>query len=260
MLRIENLSAGYGGMNVLHGVSFDIAPGEIVALLGCNGAGKTTLVKSMMGLLPATTGSIELFGTPLAGRRTHDIARLGMGLVPQGRWVFPRLTVRENLETGTQAAGGAPVFAQVFDYFPVLAERLNQQAGTLSGGEQQVLAIARALCGRPKVLLLDEPSDGVQPSIIELIGDVIPTLCQRLQLAVLLVEQNLDLVLRTASRCVVLESGRVVHAGPVEAADPQAPVHPLARYLSPAVATESPGPGAAVAAGTFTDPRMDPAQ
>ena len=237
MLHVENLSAGYGGMQVLHDVSLDIEAGEVVAVLGCNGAGKTTLVKSVMGMLRGVSGDVCLDGTSLAGLSTHEIARLGMGLVPQGRWVFPRLSVRENLEMGTQAAGGGAVPGELFDYFPVLRERPDQHAGTLSGGQQQMLAIARALCGRPRVLLLDEPSDGVQPNIVELIGEVIPVLCERLQIAVLLVEQNLDLVLQTAARCVVLESGRVVHAGPVEIPTGQAGAHPLARYLSPAVTT-----------------------
>jgi branched-chain amino acid transport system ATP-binding protein len=135
---------------------------------------------------------------------------------------------------GAQAAGGGDIVEEVFEHFPVLRARLSQQGGTLSGGEQQVLAIARALCGRPKLLLLDEPSDGVQPSLIELIGEVIPALCRNSPLAVLLVEQNLDLVLGSAQRCIVLENGRVVHAGVVERLHGQANAHPFVRYLTPA--------------------------
>lgn len=156
MLRIENLCAGYGDVDVVHNLTLDVLPDEVVGVLGCNGAGKTTLVKAIMGLLPRVSGHVDFMDQPLTGLRTHEIAQRGIGLVPQGRWIFPRLTVRENLLMGTQAAGGADILDDVFDYFPVLKSRLSQQGGTLSGGEQQVLAIARALCGRPRLLLLDE--------------------------------------------------------------------------------------------------------
>ena len=165
------------------------------------------------GLLPHVSGEVRFGEHVINGMRSHEIARLGIGLVPQGRWIFPKLTVRENLMMGTAAAGDAEILEEVFEYFPVLKTRLSQHGGTLSGGEQQVLAIARALCGRPKLLLLDEPSDGVQPNLVELIGDVIPVLCRRSKLAVLLVEQNLDLVLRCAQRCIVLKNGQLAHAG-----------------------------------------------
>lgn len=234
MLHIENLCAGYGDIDVVHNLALDVMPNEVVGVLGCNGAGKTTLVKAVMGLLPRVSGEIAFLGQPLKGLRTHEIARRGIGLVPQGRWIFPKLTVRENLLMGTQAAGGADILDEVFDYFPVLKSRLSQQGGTLSGGEQQVLAISRALCGRPKLLLLDEPSDGVQPNLVERIGEVIPDLCRRSKLAVLLVEQNLDLVLQSAQRCIVLSNGRLVHAGTVEPQPGDSGEHPLARYLSPA--------------------------
>lgn len=234
MLRIENLCAGYGDVDVVHNLTLDVLPDEVVGVLGCNGAGKTTLVKAIMGLLPRVSGHVDFMDQPLTGLRTHEIAQRGIGLVPQGRWIFPRLTVRENLLMGTQAAGGADILDDVFDYFPVLKSRLSQQGGTLSGGEQQVLAIARALCGRPRLLLLDEPSDGVQPNLVERIGEVIPELCRRSKLAVLLVEQNLDLVLQSARRCIVLSNGRLVHAGTVEPQPAHRGEHPLARYLSPA--------------------------
>lgn len=233
MLRIENLCAGYGDVEVIHDLTLDVLPNEVVGVLGCNGAGKTTLVKAIMGLLPRVSGRITFDRQPVTGLRTHVIARRGIGLVPQGRWIFPKLTVRENLLMGAQAAGGAEILDEVFDYFPVLGTRLSQQGGTLSGGEQQVLALARALCGRPKLLLLDEPSDGVQPNLVERIGEVIPEICRRSQLAVLLVEQNLDLVLQCASRCIVVGNGRLEHAGAVEPHRGQGE-HPLARYLSPA--------------------------
>lgn len=234
MLLIENLCAGYGDLDVIRHISLDVLPNEVVGVLGCNGAGKSTLVKAIMGLLPRASGTVRFLGRPVTGLRTHEIARRGIGLVPQGRWIFPGLTVRENLLMGTRAAArGAGILDEVFDYFPVLKSRLNQQGGTLSGGEQQVLAISRALCGRPKLLLLDEPSDGVQPNLVERIGEVIPELCRRSNLSVLLVEQNLDLVLQCAPRCVVLSNGRLVHAGPVEPPDGGMGEHPLARWLSP---------------------------
>ncbi|MDS0858617.1 ABC transporter ATP-binding protein [Burkholderia pseudomultivorans] len=234
MLHVENLSAGYGDVAVLHEIDLDVGPNEVVGVLGCNGAGKTTLVKAIVGLLPRVKGDIRFQGQSINNLPTHAIARRGIGLVPQGRWIFPKLTVRENLVMGTQAAGGGAILDEVFEYFPILKSRLAQHGGTLSGGEQQVLAIARALCGRPKLLLLDEPSDGVQPNLVELIGEVIPALCRRSQLAVLLVEQNLDLVLRSAQRCIVLKNGRLAHAGPVEPRCGAAGAHPLAQYLSPA--------------------------
>jgi urea ABC transporter ATP-binding protein UrtE len=233
MLHIENLYAGYGEVQVLQQIGLDVLPNEVVGVLGCNGAGKSTLVKAIMGLLPRVSGEVHFCGQSVTGLSTHEIARRGIGLVPQGRWIFPKLTVRENLVMGTRAAGGGEILEEVFEYFPVLKSRLAQHGGTLSGGEQQVLAIARALCGRPKLLLLDEPSDGVQPNLVELIGEVIPTLCRRSQLAVLLVEQNLDLVLQSAQRCVVLKNGRLVHAGAVDAQRGATGAHPLARYLSP---------------------------
>ena len=234
MLHIENLSAGYGQVAVLHQINLAVQPNEVVGVLGCNGAGKTTLVKAIMGLLPRVSGEVHFGEQIINGMRTHEIARLGLGLVPQGRWIFPKLTVRENLLMGTTAAGDGEILDEVFEYFPVLKARLSQHGGTLSGGEQQVLAIARALCGRPKLLLLDEPSDGVQPNLVELIGDVIPTLCRRSKLAVLLVEQNLNLVLRCAQRCIVLKNGRLAHAGEIEPHRGAAGAHPLAQFLSPA--------------------------
>ncbi|WP_027781988.1 MULTISPECIES: ABC transporter ATP-binding protein [Burkholderia] len=246
MLRIESLSAGYGQTSILSQIDLTVQPNEVVGVLGCNGAGKSTLVKAIMGLLPRVSGDIRFGGRAIRGLRTHEIARLGIGLVPQGRWIFPKLTVRENLAMGTAAAGDGEILDEVFEYFPVLKLRLAQHGGTLSGGEQQVLAIARALCGRPKLLLLDEPSDGVQPNLVELIGDVIPTLCRRSKLAVLLVEQNLNLVLRCAQRCIVLKNGRLVHAGAVEPRHGASSAHPLAHFLSPAAERTMGSPAAPI--------------
>lgn len=215
MLRIEIESAGYGGPAVLSDIRIELAAGQVLALLGRNGAGKSTLLKSVMGLLPRVRGANVMDGRDLRGLPTHQIARLGIAYVPQGRGIFPRLTVRENLETGTRAAGrpGSDIPDSVFSYFPILKSRLGQNGGTMSGGEQQMLAIARALCGRPRVLLLDEPSDGIQPSIVQMLGELIPALSRDAALAVLLVEQNLDLALSSASTCWVMDRGTIAHRG-----------------------------------------------
>ncbi|WP_284618549.1 ABC transporter ATP-binding protein [Aquabacterium humicola] len=229
MLTVRNLVTGYGGAPVLHGIDLHLARGEVLGLLGRNGAGKSTFVKAIMGLLPHASGHVEFRGEPLLGLPTHRVARAGIGIVPQGRWIFPGLTVAENLGTGTRAAGLAAddVPEAVFRYFPVLKQRLKQRGGTLSGGEQQMLAIGRALCGRPKVLLLDEPSDGVQPNIVQRLGELIPALCSELEISAIVVEQNLDLVLAATHRCLVIENGRVVHEG-----HPDADIHTLERLLA----------------------------
>ena len=215
MLHIDLKSAGYGGPHVLCDVRFDLDRGKIVALLGRNGVGKSTLVKAITGLLPKVNGRSELSGVPIAGLATHRIARLGVGYVPQGRGIFPKLTVLENLQTGTRAAGAghSDIPDAVFSYFPVLKNRLSQHGGTMSGGEQQMLAIARALCGRPKVLLMDEPTDGVQPSIVDLLAELIPQIARDTATSVLLIEQNLDLALSVAERCLVMDKGTIVHEG-----------------------------------------------
>jgi urea ABC transporter ATP-binding protein UrtE len=191
-----------------------VAAGEVLALLGRNGVGKTTLMRSIIGLLHPSRGGAHLNGEALAGLQPHQIARRGIAYVPQGRGIFAKLTVRENLLIGTRAVGGgASIPPEVFEYFPILQERLGQAGGTLSGGQQQMLAIGRALCGRPKVLLLDEPSEGVQPNIVQEIGKLIRGIVERSGITVLLVEQNLDLALKTAHRCVIMEKGCIVYEG-----------------------------------------------
>ncbi len=211
MLDVRELCAGYGGAQVLDRVHFHLAKGEVLGILGRNGAGKSTLVKAVMGMLPETRGSIEFRGQQLLGLPTYRIGRIGVSLVPQGRWIFPKLSVQQNLEAACPVGQDPPEV--VFNYFPVLRQRLRQMGGTMSGGEQQMLAIARAMCARPKVLLLDEPSDGVQPNIVQMLGELIPSLCKELEISAVLVEQNLDLVMNAAQRWLVLERGRIVHEG-----------------------------------------------
>ena len=213
MLEIADLHAAYGPVPVLAGVDLRVARGEVLALLGRNGVGKTTLMRSIIGLLRPSRGSARLEGDVLTGLHPHQIARRGIAYVPQGRGIFAKLTVRENLLIGTRAAARAQIPEEVFEHFPILRERIGQPGGTLSGGQQQMLAIARALCSRPKLLLLDEPSEGVQPNIVQEIGMLIRDIVERSGIAILLVEQNLDLALQTAHRCAFMEKGRIVHQG-----------------------------------------------
>ena len=216
MLEVADLVTGYGRSAVLHGVSLHVAQGAIVGVLGPNGAGKTTLVKAISGLLPCRAGRIVFEGRTLAGNRVQDIVRLGLLHVPQGRLLFPEMTVQENLEMGAYLGPGRSAFradlARVHALFPILEERQEQLAGVLSGGEQQMLAIGRALMSRPRLLILDEPSIGLAPRVIDEIFEVV----RRINAdgtSILLVEQNARRVLRIASHCVVLESGRIAVAG-----------------------------------------------
>ena len=215
MLKVTNLHAAYSTVPVLTGVDCALGKGEVLALLGRNGVGKTTLMKALIGLLRPTEGRVELDGNAIQGLPPHRIARLGMAYVPQGRGIFAKLSVRENLLVGTRAQrnGTGAIPDEVFSYFPILRERLEQAGGTLSGGEQQMLAIARALCGHPAVLLLDEPSEGIQPSIVQELGRIIARISASSGTSVLLVEQNIDLALETSGRCLVMEKGRIVHEG-----------------------------------------------
>lgn len=210
MLEVRDIHAAYGQVKVLHGVSFNVNAGEILCLLGRNGAGKTTTLKTVMGLVPMSDGAMSLDGEDLTRLQAHEIPRLGIGYIPQGRRLFAQLTVAENIEIGLMTRNqGADTRDWVLDLFPRLRERLKQTAGTLSGGEQQMLATARALCLRPKVLLLDEPTEGLQPSMIELIRDVISKMKAQ-GFGIVLVEQRVDAVLSIADRVVFLENGRSV--------------------------------------------------
>jgi branched-chain amino acid transport system ATP-binding protein len=209
MLEVENLHAGYGRIGILAGVSFTIARGELVGVLGHNGMGKTTLLKTLIGELPATVGVIRFAGRDITHARTATRARTGMGYVPQGQGVFPGLTVRENLRLGQLGVVGPSAVPELLEHFPVLWPLLDRPARALSGGERQVLSLARCLVGRPSLVLLDEPSDGVQPSIVDDIAEQLQTLRAAWNLTILLVEQDLRLVAALAGRVFIMQKGRI---------------------------------------------------
>jgi branched-chain amino acid transport system ATP-binding protein len=216
LLSVRNVRVTYGKVVALHGVSLNVESGELVSLVGANGAGKSTLMKVIMGLVPAAGGEVEFEGGSLLGQPTHDIVRRGIGYVPEGRGTLRELSVRENLRLGAFSRRwddeARADLDRVLDRFPVLAERINQMAGTLSGGEQQMLVIARALMSRPRLMLLDEPSLGLAPMIAARIFEIVCTLNEQ-GVAVLLVEQNARAALKLAKRGYVLELGRVVVEG-----------------------------------------------
>ena len=208
MLEVKNIDVAYGKAKILHGLSLTAKPGEILCLLGRNGAGKTTTMHAIMGLLRLQAGSVLLDGEDLGSLPAHEVPRHGIGYIPQGRRLFAELTVAENLEIGLMVRNrGRETLDRVLDLFPRLRERLDQAAETLSGGEQQMLATARALCLEPRVLLLDEPTEGLQPSMIELIRQVIVRMKAE-GVAVVLVEQRVDAVLSIADRVAFIENGR----------------------------------------------------
>lgn len=212
VIEVQGLRASYGATPILQGVDMRVAKGEIVALIGRNGVGKTTTMRCLIGQLRSTAGSVRLLGQEIAALSSDARARRGIGYVPQGREVFARMTVAENLMVGELVGGpkGTKQPELVYHYFPRLAERRNQLAGTMSGGEQQQLAIGRALVGNPALMLLDEPSEGIQPSIVQLICDVLRTIRRDLGTTILFVEQNLDTILDVAERAYVMEKGSVV--------------------------------------------------
>ncbi len=229
MLKIERINSAYGAVQVLHDVSLAMAPGEILGLLGRNGAGKTTLLKSIMGLVRPKAGIIALDGAELTGRAAHLIPKLGVAYVPQGRGLFAEFSVAENLRMGLLARDqGGDILERTLTLFPVLKERLHQRSGTLSGGEQQMLATARALCLEPKLLLLDEPSEGLMPSVVRKLLEIIAGLKSQ-GVAVLLVEQKVPAVLEVADRVLFLEGGEIRHETTPQALteDPE----PLHRYV-----------------------------
>jgi branched-chain amino acid transport system ATP-binding protein len=214
-LSLTNVHAFYGESHILHGVSFSLPAGGVLALLGRNGAGKTTCISTIIGFLKPPVGEIRLFGQQIAGLSPEQISHLGIGLVPQGRRIFPSLTVRENLVVARQRENGIGQpwnVDRIYDMFPRLQERHTQLAGTLSGGELQMLAIGRALMGNPRVLLLDEPSEGLAPLIVAEVGRTIRRLKEEGQ-SIVLVEQNLQLALDVADHAVILNTGRCVFTG-----------------------------------------------
>jgi branched-chain amino acid transport system ATP-binding protein len=215
-LSLSGLNVFYGDSHALHDVSFSLQEGRVLALLGRNGAGKTTCIHSVIGFLPVRTGEIRLFGERISSLAPEAIARRGVGLVPQGRRIFPSLTVRENLAVAARrGAGQAWDLAAVLKSFPRLQDRQSQTAGSLSGGEQQMLAIGRALMTNPRVLLLDEPSEGLAPALVHEVGRILAKL-RASGLSILLVEQNTKLALGLADEVVTLNSGRVAYDGPCE--------------------------------------------
>ena len=214
MLTVKNIHQYYGGSHILRDVSFTATPGKVTVLLGRNGVGKTTLLKSLMGLVPIKSGSIEFDGQPIQKRTPYDRARAGMGFVPQGREIFARLTVEENLRMGlAYKSGGTPIPAELYELFPVLKQMLHRRGGDLSGGQQQQLAIARALAPGPKLLILDEPTEGIQPSIIKDIGRVIRMLADRGDMAIVLCEQYYDFAQELADDYLVMERGEFIARG-----------------------------------------------
>ena len=215
-LALENVDALYGESHVLHSVSFSLARGRVLALLGRNGAGKTTCMNTVIGFLPPRNGSIRLFGEPIERLAPEAISRKGIGLVPQGRRVFPTLTVKENLAVAFQRKSSTWTLQRVFELFPRLKERAGQHAGSLSGGEQQMLAIGRALMGNPSVLLLDEPSEGLAPIIVADVGRTIAHLKAEGQ-SIVLVEQNVQLALELADEVAILNTGHIAFTGAADA-------------------------------------------
>ena len=215
MLKVENINQYYGGSHILRDVSLTAEPGKVTVLLGRNGVGKTTLLKSLMGLVPIKSGSITFDGKAIDKATPYERARAGIGFVPQGREIFGRLTVEENLRMGlAYKSGSTPVPAHLYELFPVLKQMLGRRGGDLSGGQQQQLAIARALAPGPRLLILDEPTEGIQPSIIKDIGRVIRMLADQGEMAILLCEQYYDLAQELADEYLVMERGEVIARGP----------------------------------------------
>jgi branched-chain amino acid transport system ATP-binding protein len=230
LLQVEGIHTYYGKSHILHGVSLEVGRAEVVGLLGRNGVGKSTTLKAIAGLVRPSQGAIVFDGRPVGGLAPHRLARLGIGYVPEERRIFPQLSVVENLRTGLDRHGVGKgekqaLLEKAYAYFPVLAERRNQPGGTLSGGEQQMLAIARAMMLEPKIILLDEPTEGLMPRMVTQIGEIIGAL-QREGVAVLLVEQNVPLTLAAGQRIYIIEKGVVRHHAPAaELRADHAPIH-----------------------------------
>ena len=211
MLSVKHHSVAYGQSTIIEDLNLEVGRNEIVAVVGRNGMGKTTLMKSLVGMTPSRAGDIELDGTPLTGLKSYQRVRAGIGFVPQGRMIFSTLTVKENIETGLSAVGEAKVPEDLYELFPVLRDMQNRRGGNLSGGQQQQLAIARALATRPKVLLLDEPTEGIQPNIIKDIAKTLRRIRDERGLSIVVSEQVLSFVMDAADRILVIEKGAIVH-------------------------------------------------
>ena len=228
MLDIHKLSAAYGESEVLHGIDLKIDPGEIVAIMGRNGMGKTTLMKTLMGIVPEKSGAVTLDGAEITGQKSHQRVASGIGYVPQGRMIFGAMTVEENVETGLTVTGKKEVPGDIYELFPVLLEMKDRRGGNLSGGQQQQLAIARALASNPKVLLLDEPTEGIQPSIIREMARTLRRIRDERGLSIVVSEQVLSFALDVADRVIVIENGTFVHDTPRDGIDEDK----VAKFLS----------------------------
>jgi urea transport system ATP-binding protein len=228
VLDVRNLNVAYGQSQVLHGVNFTVAPGEIVAVVGRNGMGKSTLMKSLIGVMPTRSGQVLVAGKDVTALPSHSRVAQGLAYVPQGRQIFGTMTVRENIETGLVVTGKSQIPEQIYTLFPVLREFDKRRGGNLSGGQQQQLAIARALASDPKILLLDEPTEGIQPSVIKEIAKLLKEIRTLQNLCIVVCEQVLSFVLEIADRILVMENGRVVHSDTRERVDEAA----IAQFLA----------------------------
>ncbi|MFA5958637.1 urea ABC transporter ATP-binding subunit UrtE [Hyphomicrobium sp.] len=228
MLNIADFHVAYGQSEVLHGLNLSVAKNEIVAIMGRNGMGKTTLMKALMGILPTKSGSVTMNGTDITKFKSYDRVAQGLAYVPQGRMIFSTMTVKENIETGLVAHGDKAVSTDIYELFPVLLEMKDRRGGNLSGGQQQQLAIARALATKPKVLLLDEPTEGIQPSIIREMARTLRRVRDERGLSIVVSEQVLSFALDVADRVLVVENGEIVHDEPRAAIDEAK----VSKYLS----------------------------
>lgn len=228
MLDISDFHVAYGQSEVLHGLNLSVAPNEIVAIMGRNGMGKTTMMKALMGILPTKQGAVSMNGADITKLKSYERVAKGLAYVPQGRMIFSTMTVEENIETGLVVHGGSKVSPDIYELFPVLLEMKKRRGGNLSGGQQQQLAIARALATKPKVLLLDEPTEGIQPSIIREMAWTLRRIRDERGLSIIVSEQVLSFALDVADRVLVVENGEIVHDEPRSSVDEAK----VAKYLS----------------------------